>query len=152
MKKIQFLVLFLIGSFSISNAQTVKIKGKLRFDEQPQMAFLSFRHGEDLVKDSAVIQNGKFNFKATLLEPVLANLSVRFPKKESEKRAKSESMQIFLEPGDIKIDVKDSMKLAEIKGSKAQAEYEVYMKLIKPYTDRQAAFWTTVSKASRCKR
>lgn len=139
MKKLLFL--FFVSSFFISSqAQEVKIKGTLNFKEPGEKAFLSYRKGDDRINDSTEIKNGQFAFKDKIAEPTLANLSVRFAPKEGEKRPRMDRMQIFLEPGNIQVKAKDSLKFAVVSGSKAQKEYEAYNKLMAPYDKRQETF------------
>lgn len=140
MKKLLFLLALTVMYTSIASAQDVKLTGNVKFKETPEKAFLSFRNGDERVTDSAEIKNGGFSFSEKLIEPTLANLSIRFPKKESEKRAHSEFMQLFLEPGNIQVKAKDSLKSAVVSGSKAQKEYEAYNKLLEPYDKQQATF------------
>lgn len=148
MKKLLFL--FFVSSFFISTqAQEVKIKGTLNFKEPGEKAFLSYRKGDDRINDSTEIKNGQFAFKGKIVEPTLANLSVRFAPKEGEKRPRMDRMQIFLEPGNIQVKAKDSLKFAVVSGSKAQKEYEAYNKLLVPYDKQQETFGPRYEKFSK---
>ncbi len=138
MKK-QFLSLaVLLFTISSASAQDVKITGNINLKEAPEKVFITYRNGDDRVNDSAEIKNGRFTFKQKLMEPVLANLSVRFPKKEADKRARTEAFQLFLEPGNIQVKATDSLKFAVVTGSKAHSELDAYNKLLKPFEAKQA--------------
>ena len=151
MKKTLFFLTLTVMCFSIAAAQDVKLTGNLKFKEVPEKAFLSFRNGDQRVTDSAEIKNGRFSFNVKLEEPTLATLSIRFPKKESEKRATSESMKIFLQAGKIRVKAKDSLQSAVVKGSKAQKDYDAYNKLLTPYNKQEATMGPRFNKFSDAK-
>ncbi len=151
MKKIiLFLLLFFTG-FSYVHAQSFELNGKISFKEPVEKALLYFRNGDERITDSADIKNGVFAFKGKIQEPTLATLVIRFPKKENEKRAKTENMNIFLEAGNIKVIAKDSLESAKVTGSKAQKEYEAYNKLLEPYDKQEATFGPRYNKFREAK-
>lgn len=142
-----FLIMFLMSHIG-SKAQDFTLTGKVTFKEPAEKVLLSYRNGDERIADSADIKNGTFNFKGKVIEPTLAILSIRFPKKASEKRARTERMQLFLEAGNIHVTAKDSLEFAKVTGSKAQKEFDAYNKLIEPYKKQEASFGPRYQKIS----
>jgi peroxiredoxin len=85
------------------------------------------------------LQNDKFHFTAKVTEPTLANLMVRFEPVAGKDRPRVERMQLFIEPGNITVSVKDSMDLATVSGSQSQKAFEALSKLEKPYDEKAEA-------------
>jgi peroxiredoxin len=138
MKKLLFFFTFSVLFFSV-NAQKANISGTMQFSQPVKMIYLSYVAGNERVTDSAKLQDNTFRFSEKIAEPTLANLMVRFELVPGQERPRVDVMQLFLEPGNITIEVKDSLKLAKITGSKSQAEFEAFNELQKPYDNRAEA-------------
>jgi len=82
------------------------------------------------------LQNGKFHFTAKVTEPTPANLMARFASVAGQEKPRMVGMQLFMEPGNINISVKDSMELAKVTGSKSQKAFERLEKSEKPYNEK----------------
>ena len=139
MKKLLFLLVVCSFCISAVNAQNFNLKGRLDFAEPIDKVYLSYRNGDDRISDSAVLKNGKFAFSGNLIEPSQASLRLRLKPKEGKKGSRMDGMQIFLEPGNIQIKAKDSLKFAEVSGSKSQKEYEAFNDLLTPYVKQESA-------------
>ena len=135
MKKLLFLLALSVFAFS-SKAQKVTISGNTQFSEPVQMVFLSFRAGDDYVTDSMKPVKNSFQFSKKIAEPTLASLRFRFPAAENQDRPRMEGMQIFLEPGNINVSIKDSISNAKVSGSKSQEFFEVLNDAEKPYNEK----------------
>lgn len=134
MKKLLWLLLLPALSFiSANNKEKVSLKGKVHFAKPAEMVFLNYRMGDDRVTDSMPVKNGKFEFKTKLSEPTLATLSFRFKPVDEKAKPRTERMSIFLEPGKIKVEIKDSLKFAKVTGSVSQTAFEEFNKLQEPY-------------------
>lgn len=134
MKKISCLFLLPLLSFiSVPKEQKVHLKGKMQFSQPVEKIFLTYRAGDDRITDSTELKNGKFEFHSLLTEPTLATLSVRFRPVDEKAKPRMERMSIFLEPGKIKMTVRDSLKFAKVSGSVAQTAFEEFNKLQEPY-------------------
>lgn len=133
MRKLAWVLVIPIIAFNVIPPAKVKIKGKMKFAETTEMVFLSYKLGDDRIMDSVETSNGKFEFTSNVTEPTLATLSIRFKPEDDKSKSRVERMQFFLEPGKIKVEVKDSMKFAKISGSKSQQSFEAYNKLQEPY-------------------
>jgi len=130
-----FLILFSVAFIPSTHAQ-VKIKGNLKFSDPVKMVFLSYSNAGGSVKDSSKLSHGKFQFNAKITEPTAAYLSIHFEPVEGQAKPRTESKEIFLEPGKMKIEAKDSLKFATITGSRSQKEFETFNALLKPYQER----------------
>ena len=132
MKKIFFIVLMPLLAFSF--LKPVKIKGRIKNADDVEMVLLQYRSSTELVNDSALLKDGKFAFEVQVEEPTLAYLTLRFKKREGKPRY--EKIPLFIEPGNITIEAKDSLKTAFITGSKANTEFASLTALQKPYTEQ----------------
>ena len=139
MKKLYWLLVLLALSFiTPPKGEKVNLKGKMQFSEPTEMVFLSYRLGDDRVNDSVVVKNGKFEFNSKVTEPTLATLSVRFKSVDEKAKPRIERVQIYLEAGKIKVEVKDSLKFAKVSGSASHIAFEAYNKLQEPYNARSS--------------
>src|SRR5688572_5243727 len=122
MNKLLFFLLIPAFGF-LPPSKEVKIKGQLQAADPVKMIYLSYRTAEGTVNDSSRLDDGKFDFEGALDEPTLAFLTVRFGNKENGK-TRFERMQLFLEPGKIEIEIKDSLKFTKVIGSKSHVELD----------------------------
>ena len=137
MKKLYWLLVFPALSFVMPpKSEKVNVKGKMQFTEPTEMVFLSYAMGDDRVTDSVLIKNGKFEFNSKVTEPTLATLSVRFKAVDDKTKPRIDRMALYLEPGKIKVEVKDSLKFAKVSGSESHIAFEAYNKLQEPYNVR----------------
>ena len=137
MKKLWVLPVLLAGG-SLSGfvyGQQMKLTVSLAFSRPVKEALLIFKDGENKVRDSAQIVNGQAVFSEPMSGPTLSTIAVRFIEKEGEKIA-PETLQVFLEPGDMYLTAKDSLQFAEIKGSKSNDDFTKLKALEAPY-DKQ---------------
>jgi len=118
--------------------QNAIINGHLKFTDPVKKVYLTYNKSDKRVTDSTDLKNGQFNFTEKINEPTLASLMVRFDTKEnvSDKR---QGMQLFIEPGIIKITASDSLKIASVTGSKSQKDFEQLQSLMKPYNEKMSA-------------
>ena len=137
MKRI--VILFLIPLLAFASVKPVKIRGHIKNNDAVEMVFLSFRSSEGAVNDSAVLREGNFIFNLKLEEPTLAYLTLRYKKREGKPRF--EKRPLFIEPGQIRIEVQDSLKTASIRGSKSDAEYAAFIDSQKEYTEKNRALY-----------
>ncbi len=113
----------------------MKVSGSMKFAKPVDKIYLAYRNADGAVNDSVQLNDGEFSFEGKIDEPVLATLTVRFIAEPGQRRAQTDRLQIFLEPGKIKVTVKDSLKFAEVSGSKAHMEYTELNKMLKPFNE-----------------
>ncbi|MDZ4809439.1 MAG: TlpA disulfide reductase family protein [Bacteroidota bacterium] len=139
MKKLLFLLVLAYVESGTTSAQEVKLQGNLQFSAPVQMVYLSYRTGETPVNDSAKLINGKVEFTEQIAEPTLASMAIRFEPVAGQTKSRIDGMQLFLEPGKIKVVVKDSMKFAKVSGSASHKVFEAFIELQKSYNERLMA-------------
>lgn len=137
-KMIWLLILPALSFITLPKSGKVQLKGKVDFAQPAEMVFLSYRNGDNRVSDSMPVKDGKFVFNSKLTEPTLATLSFRFPPANGKTKPGMERMSIFLEPGKIKVDIKDSVKFAKVRGSAAHNDFEEFNRLQEPYNLRSS--------------
>jgi len=120
------LVLMLMYGFSQATDSTFTITGKLDKLKSGKV-FLSINRGNVGYRDSAVITNGKFEFKGTQKDPASAVLTL------SGKRG--DYLQFFVEPANITISgAGDSLKLWTVGGSKVNDDDKILVKKMEAVT------------------
>ncbi|HEU4633829.1 MAG TPA: TlpA disulfide reductase family protein [Flavisolibacter sp.] len=135
----QFILFLIAPLFAFTSVKPVKINGYLEKSDDVELIFLSFRSGGASVNDSARLTDGRFVFDVQVEEPTLAYLTLRFRKMEG--RPRYEKIPLFIEPGQITIEAKDSLKTARISGSKANTEFAAFTALGKKYTEQNKALY-----------
>jgi peroxiredoxin len=119
MKRFLFLLLPLAGF-----AQTKEFKLKGQFNNNPEWVYLRYGSGDHLVNDSLRPEkNGSYKFEGTIAEPMPATLIVKYPRASAEQTGKREVLSLFLEPGKIEIETKDSLKGSTVKAGQGQKDY-----------------------------
>lgn len=139
MKKLIFLLVLPIVAFIYPSFNKLTIKGTMQFAEPAEIIFLSYRTVAERVNDSVVVKNGKFEINSTVTEPTLATLTVRFKARDEKGKQKMDRIQFYIEPGKIKVEVKDSLKFAKISGSESNKAFDAFKELQKPYTVRSSS-------------
>ena len=134
--KILFVFAFSFAFISSSHAQNNIIEGNLQFNQPVRMIYLNYSGDGRNLKDSSTLINGKFRLSTEISRPTWALLSVVFEKTETEKNAKMERLQLFMEPGKMNIKAKDSLKFAKVSGSKSQKVLEDYLILKLPFDEK----------------
>ncbi len=122
----------------IPNAGKVKIEGSFQLHDKVEKIYLSYREGGQTVRDSVQPTGTQFMFEKPISEPTLAYITFRFSAAENEK-PRFERMEFFAEPGVIKIDIKDSLRFAKVKGSKSNEAYVVLQEKQKPFDEKSDA-------------
>ncbi|MFL5808034.1 MAG: redoxin domain-containing protein [Flavisolibacter sp.] len=120
MKLFLFLLLPVAG---FAQSKEFKLKGQLNKSTPAEWVYLRYGSGDKLVLDSLRPDNGSYKFEGTITEPMPAALIVKYPKTTGEQMAKKETLSLFLEPGKIEIDTKDSLKGSAIKAGQGQKDY-----------------------------
>lgn len=136
MKRTFLFLLVPVFGFANPPKKLETIKGHAQFKDAVHMVYLNYRSADKLVKDSSLLKEGRFEFKAAISEPTPATLYVKFETVGENGRPLMDGMQIFMEPGTMMIDVKDSMKFAKVTGSKSHKEFEKFNDLQKPFNER----------------
>ena len=95
----------------------------------PAKAYLNYMADGKQVMDSTVINKGTFAFKGAVNGPTMARVILDHKGEGLKKLGRAaDNLVVFLEPANITIAAKDSIKNAAITGSKLNDENAVYMK------------------------
>ena len=112
------------------------IKGKIGKVSAPAKVFLYYQQLPDYawIEDSAVLNNGAFEFKGTANYPVEATVTLRRSGKVAY--GKDESCTIFIENGVITIKG-DSLPNAMVKGGMENRNHQQLKAMLKPVKDKR---------------
>jgi peroxiredoxin len=149
MNKLLLVFYLSVSAFCTLQAQEFKIEGSFVTDRSVKLIQLKYTTGKNDISDSTTLNNGRFNFKDKLTETTLATLIFRFELANGEKRPRIELKYFYIEPGNIEIDIKDSVKFAKITGSKSQIAYEEFNKMLEPYTAKSMQITSVIMKNLR---
>ncbi|HWV67780.1 TlpA disulfide reductase family protein [Chitinophaga sp.] len=94
------------------------LKGKIGTLDAPAKLFLTYRANGTTVRDSAALQQGVFEFKGKVGDPVKATLVLRHGPPTNMMSYKSDMLAVYLEKGIIVLSSKDSVYNATVKGSR----------------------------------
>jgi thiol-disulfide isomerase/thioredoxin len=137
MKKI-FLAFMLMAPIAlIAQNGSYTLKGKVGNVNAPAKVYLSYKKASGYFQDSIVMQNGQFEFKGTINEPIHAILTLSYTGIGMYKLP-SHSLSIYLEPGQINISSPDSLINAKITGSRINADNEKLNDALKTTQKRKA--------------
>ncbi|TRZ77988.1 MAG: AhpC/TSA family protein [Chitinophagaceae bacterium] len=148
MKKIIFIV-FLAAVAQLQAQKQYVLKGDVsKVKETVTKVYLSYYFNGASTQDSALVVNGKYELKGTLVEPTLANLRASYKVDTTSKTKrimsyKKDVTPIYLENSIITVNSIDSFANATIKGSKAHIEYKKLNDFIKPISDKTEALSAT---------
>jgi peroxiredoxin len=137
MKKILILAFVSIYFLPILQAQSISIEGHLDYRNPVAFVYFNYTVGEKRLSDTALLENSRFKLLLKVDEVIDANMVVVFKPVSGEKSVRREVKLIFLEPGNIKIEVKDSIRYAKITGSQSQIAFDAFYELQKSYIARQ---------------
>ncbi len=125
------LALFAVPAAVLAQDSNFIIKAKVGSDIAPAKAYLIYRAGAKVFTDSAMVDNGAFQFKGTVAEPIKAQLILDHKGIGLSRLGQdADVVLLYLEKGNINITGQDSVKNALISGSKINDENKSYNALI----------------------
>lgn len=130
MKKLIASLLLSVPVMAFAQEAPFLIKGTAGKTVKPVKVFLSYRVNGDAVTDSAMVNNGTFGFKGSVDGPIQARLTFDYTGNGLRKIGKNPDALSFYLDKSVVITTKDSVKNAEIKGSKLNDENAVYTKML----------------------
>ena len=152
MRKYMLLAMTIFSHFAIAQSG-FEISGSVSNSNAPlDKIFLSYAMDGAMRTDSTVIQDGKYAFKGTLKEPLLASLRVKYKEAADAKSTKAfsvrrDAFQLFIENAKIKVASKDSFSNAVVAGSRSDKDYRVLLKGLKPLNDQMSQLSTAYMEA-----
>ena len=124
--KIALIALLVTPFLGYSQSNDYLLNGKVGQLNAPAKAYLSYRLNGNNVLDSAILQNGTFQFKGTVTDPVRAQLILDHTGAGIKNRRKQDALTIYLEKGKIQINSTDSIKKGTVAGPKINTAYLGY--------------------------
>jgi peroxiredoxin len=115
------------------------IEGKIGTINAPAKVYLTYRQSNGPITDSALVENGAFEFKGTVAEPVQGTIVLNYLG-SGTKGKRVHKRTLYLEAATISINSADSLTNATITGSKVNADYDQLVKVLKPSTEKMDAF------------
>jgi peroxiredoxin len=94
------------------------LKGKIGTLDAPAKLFLTYRDKGEVIRDSAALQQGVFEFKGKVSDAVKATLVLRHTAPTNMMSYKSDMLAVYLEKGTITLSATDSVYNAVVKGSR----------------------------------
>ena len=146
------LAMTLFGHFSIAQSG-FEISGTVSNSNAPvEKVFLSYAMDGAMRTDSTVVQDGKYTFKGSVKEPLLASLRVKYKEPADAKNIKAfsvrrDAFQLFIENANIKVASKDSFSNAVVTGSRSDKDYRVLQRGLKPLNDQMSQLSTAYMEA-----
>ena len=149
MKKLLLFLLLPAWAAAQPPAQAFKVKGELKAFKPVDKIYIGYSDGDSYVQDSVQLKDGSFQFEGKVGEPSAAQLAVKYVLGAGEEKAKRENMQFFLEPGNIQIVAKDSLKNNKVSGSKGQVDFEKIKSAEEGYTPGLQKLYSDYSAARK---
>jgi len=155
-KNLLLLALVISGSVIAQNQKGYSISGSFKNIPLPvEKLYLSFRVGDQSVRDSVVPKDGTYMFAGKIDEPTLATISLRYAPGADGKSIKTlsrrDNIVVFLSSDHIQVSSEDSLSHAKILGSKATDEFTKLSAGLKPVMEKNTAFNIERNKAMDAK-
>ncbi|HZY38751.1 MAG TPA: TlpA disulfide reductase family protein [Mucilaginibacter sp.] len=134
MKKLAFITLLSLPALAFAQ-QKYSLTGSVSSTyNAPAKVYLEYRLKNKTIKDSVVLQNGKFQFAGTIdnADPVSGFLVLN-PKGTGPNT--NDYKSVYLETGAITVTSPDSLNNAKVEGTKTNAANAEYDALMKPVND-----------------
>jgi len=114
------------------------LKGQIGTFGSPAKIYLSYPSAIDNTIDSLLMQNGKFEFRGVVTEPVRATLVVNLEGNGIRQKG-VQYIPVYLESGEISVNSADSLSHAKISGSALNKEFENLTEALAPVRKKMAA-------------
>lgn len=122
------LTLTLSGSIAMAQQTSFTVEGKTVKQNEGKKVYAFYRVNGNSVKDSTVVKNAAFVLKGELSGPTPITLNL----KHAVARTKTnDNYVIYLEKGAVKVDFKDSLQYASVKGNSLAEAYVDYQNATK---------------------
>lgn len=132
--KMWLITLLVVVGATTQAQEKFTVNGKIGKLDKPATIYLSYQHEEQNVEDSVVLSQGTFSFSGEVEEPSQARLTLSHDGDGSDKAR--DWLSFYVHEGVIKVNAPDSLKHADIEGSKINADYKKYWQSLKPATSK----------------
>jgi len=116
------------------------IKGDAKALKTGDKIYFVYTANSERKTDSAVVANGKFEFKGTATDPVMGNLFKNVnPYVKGSNTRNMDYASLYVEPGNIVVSSADSIKSVKVTGTPANDDNTKLKASLKPATDKMDA-------------
>jgi peroxiredoxin len=116
-----------------------QVTGKIGALNAPAKIVLSYvDSSENMITDSAILRNGRFEFAGHVAYPVRASLELYHQGGRSA-NGQPDILTVYLDSGPVKLISEDSVKNAIVKGSTLNEQYTDLKAALKPFNNQFAA-------------
>ena len=129
----RLIVFILLSSLSVltvfsqpGTPKPFRLTGEISGIPDVEKVYLSYVHDGERITDSAIVNNGAYQFSGILSEPALGRMSAAMKVKNEGVKplmAPKDMALVFLEAAHIKVSNKDSFVNIKVKGSRAHEAY-----------------------------
>ena len=134
MNKYLLYSLLLLPFLGKAQTQEFTLQGKVGTLNAPAKVYIAYSDAGTFRQDSAIVQNGTFQFQHRITEPVYAQLTLDHDGQHANRNV--DAISLFLEDGLISLSAKDSVKNATINGSPINADAQRLEALLAPSAER----------------
>lgn len=139
MKKI-ILTAALLAPLALLAQSDFSIKGNVKSVANGSKLYLVYAEAGQRLTDSAIVNNGAFEFKGKVTSPVMGNLFKNVnPYKKGANTKNMDYTAFYIEPGDIIVNSADSINSIVAGGTPINIDNTKLKALIKPLTDQEKA-------------
>lgn len=139
MKKL-FLSAVLLSPLALMAQSDFTLKGSAKSVANGNKIYLAFVENGQRLIDSAVINNGTFEFKGKVTAPSIGNVFNNVnPYKKGANTRNMDYTALYIEPGNITLNSVDSLKSAVAGGTSANIDNAKLNATLKPLTDKEKA-------------
>lgn len=130
MKRMILLAMGLLPAAVWAQSSNYTLNAKVGQVAAPAKAYLIYRLNGNVVTDSAMVNNGAFRFTGSITDPARAQLVLDHAGAGLAKLGRdADVVVVYLEKANINLTAKDSVKNAEVTGSKLNDENKAYKEL-----------------------
>lgn len=116
------------------------IKGDAKALKSGDKIYFAYTVNSERKIDSAIVANGKFEFKGTATDPVMGNLFKNVnPYIKGANTRNMDYASLYVEPGNIVVSSADSIKSVKVTGTPANDDNTKLKASLKPVTDKMDA-------------
>lgn len=144
----------LAPTLSLAQSGAYVVQGQLSPKLLPTKAYILTPGKQGFAIDSATVQKGRFTFKGSVAAPVRATLLLARPGQPFtlQRPAPSQQIQLYLEPGTVRVLSPDSLPHAVLAGTPLNRDYERLRKMTRATTAQMDAVMAELRTAPAEKR
>jgi peroxiredoxin len=149
MKKV-ILSALMLAPIALMAQSDFTLKGSTKSVANGNKIYLVFAENGQRLTDSAVVNNGAFEFKGKVTSPVMGNVFNKVnPYVKGANTKNMDYTALFIEPGNITLNSADSLKSAVAGGTAANIDNAKLSAMLKPLTDQEKVLNEEYSKYTK---